>query len=333
MFNEASKYLEKAGLAWQRGDHRGCADAYRNGYEECMKTYRNNTSSSAKKWELEYCCISGYTSLFREKEVMPTDADFLFLKTVGLYLNSPLASAQAYLTRGLLFWDKGLREKAARQYRRGLESVSGATKEQRLRQEMLPLGGTYKLQVTEPLMNDVAQTLRQNLTILETGKAPANLFANPSSTVSGKVMTYPVQGKLDVSKLEALTSVSGAHCNHCGAMPQSRVTMDTKPEAKTCDSLKMCQRCQRAWYCSKECQLAAWKTHKTECRARYLFAPGEAAILCNLNSQPELNGTIVTILAKDERVMSEDPALQKWQVAPPGAKPIIVAASKLDKCN
>ena len=334
MFQSASKCLEQAGLAWRKGDNRGCADAYRNAYEECFKTYKLHTSSSAKKWELEYCCISGYTSLFREKEVLPTDADILFLKTVGLNTSNPIASAQAYLTRGLLFWDKGLREKAARQYRRGLESASNATKEQRQRQEMMPIGGTYKLQVIEPLLNDIARTLRQNLMILETGKTPKDLFANPASMVSSKVLTYPTQSsEVDASKVESLTHVSGTHCNVCQAIPAFRVTEQTSPETKTCEALKMCQRCQRAWYCSKECQVADWKTHKAHCRTRYIFVPGETAILCNLNSQPELNGTMVTVLGRDERVMSEDPALQKWQVSPPEAKPIIVTANKLDKCN
>lgn len=333
MFQSASKYLEQAGLAWRKGDNRGCADAYRSAYEECFKTYKLHTSSSAKKWELEYCCISGFTSLFREKEVLPTEEDILFLKTVGLNQSNPIASAQAYLTRGLLFWDKGLREKAARQYRRGLESASNATKEQRQRQEMMPIGGTYKLQVIEPLLNDIARTLRQNLTILETGKTPKDIFANPTSTLSSKMMTYPVQSGDNVAKLESLTNVSGTHCNVCNAIPTSRVTEETSAETKTCDTLKMCQRCQRAWYCSKECQVADWKSHKAQCRSKYLFVPGEVAILCNLNSQPELNGTLVTVLGRDERVMSEDPALQKWQVSPPQLKPIIVTANKLDKCN
>lgn len=335
MFTSAEKYLEQAGLAWHRGDNRGCANAYRNAYEECMKTYRLQTSSSAKKWDYEYCSISGYTSLFREKEVLPTDSDIAFLKTVGMNTSNPIASAQSYLTRGLIFWDKGLREKAARQYRRGLESACNATKEQRQRQEMMPIGGAYRMQVIEPLLNDIARTLRQNLAVLENGKTPAGMFDNPASTVSGKVMVYPVKRGESQEEATVVSNVSGSSCNCCGAVPASRLTeTDDHPTASNaCEALKMCQRCQRAWYCSKECQVNDWKIHKSQCRNRYAFLPGDTATLCNLNSQPELNGTLVTVLGRDERVMSEDPALQKWQVSPVGKKPIIVTANKLDRCN
>eukprot|EP01032_Pedospumella_encystans_P019156 gene19156-21790_t len=298
MFQAAGKQLEQAGLAWHRGDNRGCADAYRNAYEECIKSYRLQTSSSAKKWEYEYCCISGFTSLLREKEIPPTDSDIAFLKTIGLNTSNPIGSAQAYLTRGLVFWDKGLREKAARQYRRGLEVSCNATKEQRQRQEMMPIGG--------------------------------------------KVMSYPVKpGEGSAEGALAVTNVSGSCCNCCGAVPASRLTestegeteADTNGEKKVCEALKMCQRCHRAWYCSKECQVNGWKSHKAQCRPRYAFMPGDMATLCNLNSQPELNGTLVTVLGRDERVMSDDLSLQKWQVTPVGQKSIIVTANKLDRCN
>ena len=344
MFQAAGKQLEQAGLAWHRGDNRGCADAYRNAYEECIKSYRLQTSSSAKKWEYEYCCISGFTSLLREKEIQPTDSDIAFLKTIGLNTSNPIGSAQAYLTRGLVYWDKGLREKAARQYRRGLEVSCNATKEQRQRQEMMPIGGAYRMQVIEPLLNDITRTLRQNLAVLENGKTPSAMYDNPASTVSGKVMSYPVKpGEGGVEGAPSVTNVSGSCCNCCGAVPASRLTdateaetgieTETNGEKKVCEALKMCQRCHRAWYCSKECQVNGWKAHKAQCRPRYAFMPGDMATLCNLNSQPELNGTLVTVLGRDERVMSDDLSLQKWQVTPVGQKSIIVTANKLDRCN
>ena len=40
-------------------------------------------------------------------------------------------------------------------------------------------------------------------------------------------------------------------CNQCGAT-------DIK--------LNLCSRCKRAWYCSPECQRAAWLNHKADCR-------------------------------------------------------------------
>lgn len=41
---------------------------------------------------------------------------------------------------------------------------------------------------------------------------------------------------------------STTHCNKCGVAREN---------------LQVCQRCRRAYYCSKECQKADWKVHKT----------------------------------------------------------------------
>ena len=42
----------------------------------------------------------------------------------------------------------------------------------------------------------------------------------------------------------------GEACDYCGG--------------KSGD-LKRCSRCKAVWYCSRNCQKDAWKTHKTRC--------------------------------------------------------------------
>jgi hypothetical protein len=45
-----------------------------------------------------------------------------------------------------------------------------------------------------------------------------------------------------------------------------------KPEDPQGDwKLLVCQRCRTAYYCSKECQRAAWKEHKAECEPHVEF--------------------------------------------------------------
>ncbi|KAG0232834.1 hypothetical protein BGW42_007843 [Actinomortierella wolfii] len=35
------------------------------------------------------------------------------------------------------------------------------------------------------------------------------------------------------------------------------------------EDLKQCSKCKSAWYCSKQCQVEDWKSHKTTCRELY----------------------------------------------------------------
>ena len=38
-------------------------------------------------------------------------------------------------------------------------------------------------------------------------------------------------------------------------------------EAKTDEKFKQCSKCKAQWYCSKECQVEAWKAgHKKDCK-------------------------------------------------------------------
>ena len=51
------------------------------------------------------------------------------------------------------------------------------------------------------------------------------------------------------------------------------------------EKLRMCQRCRQAWYCSKECQTAAWESgHRQECIPRGEFEAGD---LVRLKRVPE----------------------------------------------
>jgi hypothetical protein len=59
-----------------------------------------------------------------------------------------------------------------------------------------------------------------------------------------------------------------------------------------------CQKCQRAFYCSKECQKKQWRegNHKLYCREAHVFEAGDLVLLNGLQSQPELNQSIVRVM-------------------------------------
>ncbi|KAI0737889.1 hypothetical protein C8Q80DRAFT_1242498 [Daedaleopsis nitida] len=54
-------------------------------------------------------------------------------------------------------------------------------------------------------------------------------------------------------------NVSLRQCHHCGYNPGS----DPGTQERR---LRRCAGCMQAWYCSTQCQKAAWKAHKAECK-------------------------------------------------------------------
>ena len=61
-------------------------------------------------------------------------------------------------------------------------------------------------------------------------------------------------------QLKEWERVGQSYCDNCGK--------DVQPGEK----FKQCSKCKAGWYCSKECQVEAWKAgHKKDCkRARIL---------------------------------------------------------------
>lgn len=174
----------------------------------------------------------------------------------------------------------------------------------------------YAPRSTGSILDEVVRLLSGNLKILETGNAPDG-FRSSYGGQESQVEERVVFGD---------NTVSGTECDHCKA------AAGTSGEAKV--TLKMCDKCHRAWYCSRECQVAAWKAHKQLCKKKYDFREGDAATLCDLVAQPQRNGLMVLVQGRDEERCSEDPALQRWKVLPIGeGKPISVAAKNLSRCR
>ncbi|KAL4443878.1 hypothetical protein ABPG75_011615 [Micractinium tetrahymenae] len=55
---------------------------------------------------------------------------------------------------------------------------------------------------------------------------------------------------------------------------------------RTALGLRRCARCHAAWFCSRECQVAAWPLHKLECRCRPASFDGEPARASSSSASP-----------------------------------------------
>lgn len=57
-----------------------------------------------------------------------------------------------------------------------------------------------------------------------------------------------------------------------------------------------CARCKRAHYCTKACQVSAWKSgHRRICKPATAFDVGQRLILKGLTSNTDLNGKVVIV--------------------------------------
>jgi hypothetical protein len=90
-------------------------------------------------------------------------------------------------------------------------------------------------------------------------------------------------------------------------------------------NLQCCGRCKRAYYCSKECQAAAWYSgHQSHCRKPEDIQSGDYMMLCGLKSKGELNGRVVRVLEYNQQT-------GRWGVKPAGMgnKTLAVTPDKL----
>ena len=88
-------------------------------------------------------------------------------------------------------------------------------------------------------------------------------------------------------ELQDRTSVGGDKCDVC------RLTRATLGR-----TLNICSRCKLAYYCSKECQLSAWKNgHKQACRKPGQIKVGDIMKIANIH--PAADGQLVRIVGTD----------------------------------
>lgn len=148
---------------------------------------------------------------------------------------------------------------------------------------------TFKLQtflLAQVFHNGQCQGVPKRLEHLESPKE-AFIYAvelpSSESARSGVELVMFKQRQLHISQ-------QADSCNQCGkkvqceAVPESSTTKtdgDGKSEENTVvHKLQNCVRCKNAWYCSKECQVAAWPKHKKSCDVKCTYFCGGLPMFC-----------------------------------------------------
>eukprot|EP00931_Biecheleriopsis_adriatica_P077374 TRINITY_DN50958_c0_g1_i1.p1 TRINITY_DN50958_c0_g1~~TRINITY_DN50958_c0_g1_i1.p1 ORF type:complete len:667 (-),score=93.42 TRINITY_DN50958_c0_g1_i1:153-2099(-) len=295
------KAVMAASEAAMRGDWRRCADFYRQGY-----------TKSDRDGQLRYNCISGFTSVLKERHFKASDDDLQFLQSlVKDETASPMCRAQAAFTRGLMLWDSYDREGAKRNYRKAISISEAASADERKHKELFTTMRGLQPTSMGPLMDDLMNSVKENLSILE-ARAPVALPGAQQGD-DGKIrrmkFLIPLGPYGDRSEIKKL-------CEYFDDDPLSRKCNQCNATSRT---LNTCAGCKRAWYCSQECQRLAWSQHKTDCRKSGRLQQGDLVKITNAPEemqqvqreayQHDLNGSIVEIVS-----CTKEGDFSKWNV-------------------
>ena len=110
----------------------------------------------------------------------------------------------------------------------------------------------------------------------------------------------------DADLFRRTADVGGLQCDFCHKTVQDL--------GVTC--LDSCSRCKASYYCSKECQMCAWKAgHKMACRSPNSIVVGDLMHICGLKNRADLNGRLVRLLAPDNSNGMTATSADQWQVS------------------
>jgi hypothetical protein len=124
---------------------------------------------------------------------------------------------------------------------------------------------------------DIVTSLQKCLQLvkkkLKSGTATGDIL---DAVIAGKDGPISKKAKAELARLQTLARLSNNNsngdrndpkvCNHC-----------VKYEKLGGAKLMKCQRCKVIYYCSKECQVANWKSHKKTCKAISSSAVSQSA--------------------------------------------------------
>ena len=287
---------EKAVKCFYAGQHRESADFYWKSFV-----------SFPNEWDfMRWQVLTGYTSILREMYFEASKGDMKNLKKLAHDERSgKVYRSEAAWTAGFLSWDHGDRDSAADFYREALAIMEQADETELNRQFCNMNGINTKDDVIKgisgssvrDIMAGNRKTIERNLSILENPFGatiptdPSALFANRSdgSRIPIKVRCTGAAVAARETIAGRLT-VGGSKCDECGKSWQDV----GKPK------LDCCTRCKMAFYCSRDCQKKAWRAgHREACREKGQIEINDVMKLQGLQSKPELNDCLVTVLAPD----------------------------------
>ena len=286
------KHGEAAGKFYHSGQYRQSANEY----------YKAFTFSTSLYHPIRYQIFHGYTSILKEEYFAANDEDFKNMNQVLDDKFEPrLYRIEAGLTLGLLHYIRGDRFKAADVYHRAMCIAEQKMKANELKKEQKKVQFNQGMTSLKELQEDVLQTIRGNLNGIRgtpgagggaTKPITPEYFKRSNGTYldpRGLQNMFVGEGGTFLSPkvLKQLLDAGGVECDYC---------------KKKGEKLFKCIRCQRGFYCSKDCQRAQWRerNHKKYCREVGCYEAGDLVLLNGLKSMPELNSSIVRVVGPTE---------------------------------
>jgi MYND finger len=314
----------EAVMAFHGGNYRLAATKYWESFKEIpgLRKY--------ERWQI----FHGYTSVLQEMYFKPSQDDLDHLLQVFNDKHELiLYRTEAMFTLGLLAWDQRNKQQACDYYREAVR-VADKASEKELRKKVM----TTVVENGRPgqgerpmgtLIDEIKCRSQDNLNKLEmdvfmplhvpppamdgnTVRSDGTLFPNTQCTT-----LYRPDLGLTHEEFIFITSAGGSSCDRC-----------SKPANETGlkHGLKRCGKCQRAYYCSSECQVYQWKQggHSKYCRKPGEFKSGDFVKLAGLAGRPEWNDEIV-------KVISLDSETSRWKTTSPDGRtdPVLIKHENL----
>lgn len=309
--NTTNRLLNNAAMFYQ-------SQQYKKVTAEYKKAYESTTLNS----NLRYCCLSGYTSLFREEKVTASQNDIAFLNSIANdNKEKVLCRTCALFALGFITWLSGDRDKAAYYYDRAIKLgrfkkntsdkmcvFTEISQEEFIKQHKLymnekefsvmmpdPVTMSYKGYKSAGIINEIVSNAEDNLAKLE-GRAPVHnpigdydLPAHgPEMSPSLRTPGIPVgiNNILTKPELQELVDIllGPVTTNQCNCCAKKNDGIE----------LKVCSKCKMVSYCSLECQKKDWKLHKSQCKAPNEFKDGDLVICHGLKSN-DYNGNVLQV--------------------------------------
>ncbi|GKY93171.1 hypothetical protein MPSEU_000285100 [Mayamaea pseudoterrestris] len=297
----SSRRSREAGVSIERGDFRRAADLYWQSFSQCPR-----------QAPCRYWIFSGFSEKISKNYFAPNEDDMANLHDV---LNDDreisICRVDAGLTLAVVLHNlKHDREDAADVLRQALD-IADATGRKELRRRII--GKDRKEVCLRTVLLNLRKFCAENLAEMETVRLavfPALSLADmtinqttrlcdymPSGTyIEGQTFLFSVPLS-DPDMMRRIQSIGGKACDACGkTLEQLEVRR-----------LDVCSRCNMAYYCSRECQVIAWKHgHKGACRHPNQRVQGDIMQLRGIEDEPDLNLQLVTLIAEE--------ANERWKV-------------------
>jgi hypothetical protein len=310
----------KAAMAFYEGRHRDAADMYLEAIKSAPSKWETN------KWNM----VRGYTSILREGYFTASPSDLSALKDMADDKSEvKLFRCEAAFSLGLILWDSNYRDQAADMYRECIRVGNKAKGRERTEKVVAMLSSGVGEKPFGELIDEIVKDATFNLEQLEKPnmnmdkkEIPSTFLRSDGTTAPNTVKSSfvdigPRAASLTKEQIARLVTVGGKHCDGC---EKTREELGLK-------RLNICKQCTRAYYCSRPCQVTAWKAgHRECCRKLGEFKAGDYVKLTGITTEPQINGQIVEII-KPHKTQGG-----AWKVRIPGGeKSIWVATEKMEQ--